>query len=86
MDKQRVDVISVEISTITDDIEDFIDENEIDENTTKSKVDYKISNIEELKKSYRKIDTELKISFEASYEELKHDMSKHFPQLENPSK
>ena len=78
MDKQRVDVISVEISTIADDIEDFIDENEIDENTTKSKVDYKISNIEELKKSYRKIDTELKISFEASYEELKHDMSKHF--------
>ena len=86
MDKQRVDVISVEISTIADDIEDFIDENEIDENATKSEVNYKISNIEELKKSYRKIHTELKILFEASYEELKHDMSKHFQQLENLSK
>ena len=86
MDKQRVDVISVEISTIADDIEDFIDENEIDENSTKSEADCKISNIEELKKSYWKIHTELKILFEASYEELKHDMSKHFQQLENLSK
>ena len=51
MDKQRVDVISVEISIIADDIEDFIDENEIDENSTKSEVDCKICKIEELKKS-----------------------------------
>ena len=86
MDKQRVDVISVEISTIADDIEDFIDENEIDENSTKSEVDCKISKLEELKKGYRKILNELKILSEASYEELKHDMSKHFQQLENLSK
>ena len=51
MDKQRVDVISVEISIIADDIEDFIDENEIDENSTKSEVDCKICKSEELKKS-----------------------------------
>ena len=82
MDKQRVDVISVEISIIADDI----DENEIDENSTKSEVDCKICKIEELKKSYRKIHNELKILSEASYEELKHDMSKHFQQLENLSK
>ena len=86
MDKQRVDVISVEISTIADDIEDFIDENEIDENSTKSEVDCKICKIEELKKSYRKIHNELKILSEASYEEIKHDMSKQFQQLENLSK
>ena len=65
MDKQRV-----ELSTIADDIEDFIDENEIDENSTTAEVDCKISKIEELRTSYRKLHNELNILSEASYEEL----------------
>ena len=50
--------------------EDFIDKNEIDENSITSKVDCKISKIEELRTSYRKLHNELKILSEASYEEL----------------
>ena len=64
MDKQRIDAIRVELSTIADDIENFIDENEIDQNT--SEVDYKINKIEELKTSFRKLHNELKILSEAS--------------------
>ena len=69
-DKQRIDAIRVELSTIADDVEDFIDENEIDENSTTLEVNYKINKIEELKTSYRKLRNELKILSEASYEEL----------------
>ena len=55
MVKQRINAIRVELSTIADDIEDFIDENEIDENSTTAEVDCKISKIEELRTSYRKL-------------------------------
>ena len=70
MDKQRIDTIRVELSTIANDIEDFIDKNEIVENSTTSEVDCKISKIEELRTSYRKLHNELNILSEASYEEL----------------
>ena len=36
------------MSTVPDDIEDFIDENEIDKSSTRSEVDWKISKIEKL--------------------------------------
>ena len=70
MDKQRIDAIRVELSTIADDIEDFIDENEIDENSATAEVDCKISKIEELRTSYRKLHNKLEILSEASYEGL----------------
>ena len=70
MDKKKVDAIRVGLSTIADDIEDFIDENEIDEISTTSEVDYKVSKIEELRTSYRKLYNELEYFSEASYEEL----------------
>ena len=66
MDKQRIHAIRVELSTIADDIQDFIDENEIDENSTTSEVDCKISKTEELRTSYIKLHNELKILSEAS--------------------
>ena len=55
MDNQRIDAIRVRLSTIADDIKDFIDENEVDENLTTSEVDCKICKIEELRASYRKL-------------------------------
>ena len=61
MDKQRIDTVRGELSTIADDIEDFIDVNEIDENLTTSEVDCKVSKIKELRTSYRKLHNELKI-------------------------
>ena len=61
MDKQRIDSVRGELSTIADDIEDFIDVNEIDENLTTSEVDCKVSKIKELRTSYRKLHNELKI-------------------------
>ena len=69
MDNQRIDAIRVRLSTIADDIKDFIDENEVDENLT-TEVDCKICKIEELRASYRKLYNQLKIFSEASYEEL----------------
>ena len=45
---KKIDAIKVELSTVPDDIEDFIDENEIDKSSTRSEVDWKISKIEKL--------------------------------------
>ena len=70
MNKQKIDAIRIELSTIADDVEDFIDQNEIDENSRTLKVDFKINKIEELRKSYRKLRNELKIFSEACCEEL----------------
>ena len=70
LDKQRIDAMRVELLIIADDIEDFIDENEVDENSTTTEVDCKISKIEEVRTSYRNLQNELKILSEASYEEL----------------
>ena len=70
LDKQRIDTMRVELLIIADDIEDFIDENEVDENSTTTEVDCKISKIEEVRTSYRNLQNELKILSEASYEEL----------------
>ena len=67
MIKERIDAIRVELSAVANDIEDFIDENKIDENSTTSKVDCKIIKIEELRTSYRKLHNELKILPEGSY-------------------
>ena len=38
MDKQKIDAMKVELSAVAVDIEDFIDENEIDDNLTMSVV------------------------------------------------
>ena len=84
LDKQRIDAIRVELSTIVDDVEDFIDENEIDENSTTSEVDYKITKIEELRTSYRKLHNDLKILSEASYEELyRRDKERQFSSMKD---
>ena len=61
MVKQRIDAIRVKLLAVADDIEDFIDENKIDENSTTSEINCKISKIEELRTSYRKLHHELKI-------------------------
>ena len=45
MDKQRIDVIRVELPEVAHDIEDFVDDNEIDVNSTTSEVDCKISKL-----------------------------------------
>ena len=70
LDKQRIDAMTVELLIIADDIEDFIDENEVDENSTTTEVDCKISKIEELRTSHRNLQNEWKILSETSYEEL----------------
>ena len=46
IDKQRINTIRVELSAVTDGIEDVIDENEIDENSTTSEVDCKLAKLE----------------------------------------
>ena len=70
LDKQRIDAMTVELLIIADDIEDFIDENEVDENSTTTEVDCKISKIEEPRTSHRNLQNEWKILSETSYEEL----------------
>ena len=68
-DKERNDATRVALSTVADDTEDFIDENEIDLHSTISEADCKICKIEELRTSYRKLNNKLKTLSEASYEE-----------------
>ena len=48
MDKQRIDVLRVELSAVAHNIEDFIDDNEIDVNSRTSEVDCKISKLKSL--------------------------------------
>ena len=54
MDKHRTDAVKVELPTIADNTEHFIDKNERDENSVKSVVDCKTSQTEELRTSYKK--------------------------------
>ena len=61
MDQERTDATIIELSTVANDIEDFIDENETDDNSVTSVVNSKISKIEDLRKSCRNHHNELRI-------------------------
>ena len=70
MSQEKINTLSIEESTIVDDISDFIDENQVEDMLDASEIDNKISKLEELRTGYRRKHKELKILSEISYEDL----------------
>ena len=54
MSQETIDALSIEESTIADDISDFTNENQVKDMLDASKIDSKIRKLEELRTGYRK--------------------------------
>ena len=68
--KEKIDALTIDESTIAEDIEDYIDENEVDVSTCIAEIDVKINKMEEFRTSYRKKHKELKLILGSKYEDL----------------
>ena len=53
MEKQKTDSLKIDESTVAEDVDDFIDENEIDQSSTLEEIDTKINRMQQLRTSYR---------------------------------
>ena len=69
MDKQKADALVMDEPTIGDDIDDYIDENNLENMLSIKEVDEKIQQIEELRTAYRRKHNELKVLLVSNYEE-----------------
>ena len=54
MSQETIDALSIEESTIADDISDFTNENQVEDMLDASKIDSEIRKLEELRTGYRK--------------------------------
>ena len=70
MEKEKIDALAVDESTIAEDIADYIDENEVEDATSISEIEGKINKIEQLRTSYRKKHKELKLMLGSKYGEV----------------
>ena len=70
MEKEKIDALAVDESTIAEDIADYIDENEVEDATSISEIEGKINDIEQLRPSYRKKHKELKLMLGSKYGEV----------------
>ena len=61
MEKQRIDSLKVDEFTLAEDIADYIDENDVGNSSTVDEIYSKISRVEQLRTSYRRLHNELKI-------------------------
>ena len=61
MDKQRADALVIDEATTTEDIDDYIDENNVENVLSIEEVDEKIQRFEELRTAYRRKYNELKV-------------------------
>ena len=66
--QEKIHALSIEESTVADDISDLINENQVEDMLDASENDSKIRKLEELKTGYRSKDKELKILCGTSYE------------------
>ena len=69
MDKQKADTLVIDETTIEEGINDYIDENDMQNMLSIAEVDGKIQQIEELRTSYRRKYNELKVLLNLNYEE-----------------
>ena len=69
MEKEKIDALEIDESTIAEDIEDYIDENEVDDATSIGEIDVKINKMEEFRTLYRKKHKELKLILGSKYGE-----------------
>ena len=69
MEKQRIDSLKVDEFTLAEDIADYIDENDVGNSNAMEDTDSKISRVEQLRTSYSRLNSELKISLQDRYAE-----------------
>ena len=65
--QEKIDVLSLEESTITNDISDFIDENHVEDMLDASEIDSKIRKLEDSRTGYKRKHKEFYILSEISY-------------------
>ena len=70
MEKEKIDALAVDESTIAEDIADYIDENEVEDATNISEIEGKINKREQVRTSYRKKHKELKLISGSKYGEM----------------
>ena len=77
MEKQRIDPLKVDEFTLAEDIADYIDEIDVGNSSTIEEIDSKISRVEQLRTSYRRLHNELTITLQDRYpEEYEEDYEK----------
>ena len=77
MEKQRIDPLKVDEFTLAEDIADYIDEIDVGNSSTMEEIDSKISRVEQLRTSYRRLHNELTITLQDRYpEEYEEDYEK----------
>ena len=69
MEKQRIDSLKVDEFTLAEDIADYIDEIDVGNSSTMEEIDRKISRVEQLRTSYRRLHNELTITLQDRYPE-----------------
>ena len=69
MDKQKADALIIDEATIGEDIDGYIDENNVENMLSTEEVEEKIQRIEELRTAYRRKHNELKVLLGSNYEE-----------------
>ena len=69
MNKQKADACVIDEATIGEDIDDYIDENNVENMLSIEEVEKKIQRIEELRTDYRRNHNELKVLIGSNYEE-----------------
>ena len=69
MDKQKADALIIDEAAIGEDIDGYIDENNVENMLSTEEVEEKIQRIEELRTAYRRKHNELKVLLGSNYEE-----------------
>ena len=69
MEKQRIDSLKVDEFTLAEDIADYIDEIDVGNSSTMEEIDSKISRVEQLRTSCRRLHNELTITLQDRYPE-----------------
>ena len=69
MNKQKADALVIDKATIGEGIDDYIDENNVENMLSIQEVDEKIQQIEELRSAYKRKHNELKVLLRSNYED-----------------
>ena len=67
MEKQKIDSLKINESTVAEDVDDFTDENEINQSSNLEEIDAMVNKMEQLRSSHRHLHIELKTLLQESY-------------------
>ena len=68
IEKQKIDTLTIEIQALGDDIDDYIDENEVEDLNTIEDIESCINKVEQSKSSYRRLHKEMMLLMLAEYD------------------